>query len=275
MDTWSYSWAIRNLIAEFLMPPGIWLLIILVALICIRRIWLKNTIIVFALMGIWISSTNFFAIQLVQWTDSWMSWAKPPNWIELENQVKLNLYHKQVIVVLGGGRRRGAFESVHYQNQDLSSATLDRLRVAAQFSKKTNLPILVSGGVPDRTTKDELSEAELMALVLNNEFSITARWIENQSNNTDQNAREALKILSDNSVETIYLVTDFLHMPRAIESFNRASKSTQQVILIIPIATSFFRIENLTPQDLYPGNLNKVRRICHEILSKIYYQLNH
>ncbi len=275
MDTWSYSWAIRNLIAEFLMPPGIWLLIILVALICIRRIWLKNTLIVFALIGIWISSTNFFAIQLVQRTDPWMSWEKPPNWVELANQVKSNPHHKQAIVVLGGGRRRGALETVHYHNQDLSAATLDRLRLAAQFSKKTTLPILASGGAPDRTTKDELSEAELMALVLNNEFSITARWIEKHSNNTNQNAGETLKILSEDSVEIIYLVTDFLHMPRAIESFNRASKSTQQVIRITPIATPFFRIENLSPLDLYPGNLNKVRRVCHEILGKIYYQLNH
>ncbi len=226
-------------------------------------------------MGIWISSTNFFAIQLVQWTDPWMHWAKPPNWIELENQVKSNPHHKQAIVVLGGGRRRGAFENVHYQNQDLSSASLDRLRVAVQFSKKTNLPILVSGGAPDRTTKEELSEAELMGLVLNNEFSITARWLEKQSNNTDQNAREAVKILSEDSVEIIYLVTDFLHMPRTIESFNRASQSTQQVIRIVPIATSFFRIENLTPDDFYPGNLNRVRRVFHEILGKIYYQLNH
>ncbi len=275
MDTWSYSWAIRNLIAEFLMPPGIWLLIILVAIICIRRICLKNTLIVFALIGIWISSTNFFAIQLVQWTDPWMSWAKPPNWVELANQVKSNPHHKQAIVVLGSGRRRGALENIHYQNQDLSSASLDRLRVAVLFSKKTNLPIFVSGGAPDRTAKEDLSEAELMALVLTNEFSITARWVEKQSNNTHQNAKESLKILSEDSVEIIYLVTDFLHMPRAIESFNRASKSTQQVIRIIPIPTSFFRIENLTPQDLYPGNLNKVRQVCHEILGKIYYQLNH
>lgn len=257
------------------MPPGIWLLIILLALICVRRIWLKNALIVFALMGIWISSTNFFAIQLVQWTDLWMHWAKPPDWVALENQVTSSPQNKQAIVVLGGGRRRGALESFQYQSQDLSSASLDRLRAAAQFSKKANLPILVSGGAPDRATKEELSEAELMALVLSNEFLITARWIEKQSNNTDQNAREAVKILSENSVETIYLVTDFLHMPRAIQSFNQASKSGELVIRIIPIATSFFRIQKLTPQDLYPGNLNKVRRVCHEILGKIYYQLNH
>ncbi len=115
-----------------------------------------------------------------------------------------------------------------------------------------------------------------MALVLTNEFSITARRVENHSNNTDQNAREALKILSENSVEIIYLVTDFLHMPRAIQSFNQANKSREQAMRIIPIATSFFRIENnLTPQNLYPGNLNKVRRVCHEIMRKIYYQLIH
>lgn len=112
-----------------------------------------------------------------------------------------------------------------------------------------------------------------MALVFNSEFLITARWVEKQSNDTDQNAGETLKILSENSVETIYLVTDFLHIPRAIQSFNQATKSTV-VIHIIPIATSFFRVEHLMSDNFYPSNLNRVRRLFHEILGKMYSQLN-
>ena len=122
---------------------------------------------------------------------------------------------------MGGGRRRGALEMNHYSYQDVSSATLDRLRVAAEFAKRAKLPILVSGGAPDRMGGDELTEAELMAMILKNEFSVQLRWLGKTSKNTHENAQDSLEILRRDSVERIYLVTDFLHTPRAQRAFEK------------------------------------------------------
>lgn len=80
--------------------------------------------------------------------------------------------------------------------------------------QKTKLPILVSGGAPDRMGGYELTEAELMAMILKKEFSVEVRWVVKKSNNTHENAQESLEILRRDSVERIYLVTDFLHVPR-------------------------------------------------------------
>ena len=50
------------------------------------------------------------------------------------------------IVVLGGGRNRGALE---YGGETLDAASLGRVRYGARLARLTGLPLLVSGGRPD------------------------------------------------------------------------------------------------------------------------------
>ncbi len=64
------------------------------------------------------------------------------------------------------------------------------------MARTLNIPILVTGGAPDRTTKDEFSEAQVMAKVLRQELGINARWIEDQLNTTEENLKNSLAILS-------------------------------------------------------------------------------
>jgi hypothetical protein len=78
MQTWTLDWAIRNFIAELLMPPGIWSLISLSALFFLRhRQLLQRTLLVFALMMIWVSSTPAFAAWFTHQMDSFLHWPKP------------------------------------------------------------------------------------------------------------------------------------------------------------------------------------------------------
>lgn len=275
MDAWSATWATRNLIAEFLMPPGIWLLFIFITLLWIKKVWLKNSLIIFALLGIWLTATNFFAVTLVQVSDRWMKWPQPPSWTILEKEVKDHASKKQAIVVLGGGRRRGALEMSHYQHQDVSSATLDRLRVAVALAKRTQLPILVSGGAPDRMSADELTEAELMVMILKNEFSVQATWVEMKSNNTHENSQESLEILRTYSIERIYLVTDFLHIPRAQRAFEKCIFKQEVKIEIIPVPSSYFVPEKYSVSDFFPQSLTRVRRVAKEIIGNLLYQLRY
>ncbi len=56
----------------------------------------------------------------------------------------------QAIIILGGGRQMGALDLLEYQYQNLRPQSIERLRAGARLAKVTNLPILLSGGTPDR-----------------------------------------------------------------------------------------------------------------------------
>lgn len=87
---------------------------------------------------------------------------------------------------------------------------MERLRFCARLAKATHLPFLVTGGAPDRVDK-KLPEAILMSHVFHDELGIKTKWIESNSNATQENAR----MLKKSRVQVIYLVTHFWHIPRA------------------------------------------------------------
>ena len=287
MDTWSYSWAIRNLIAEFLMPPGIFLIVILMTLLIIKRSWLRNTLIMASVMSIWFTSTNYFAIQITKLAGYVLEWPQPLNIHNLSastrhatSNSKLAKDSSSAIIVLGGGRRKGAIDVPEYQSQDVSAQAIERLRHAARLARALDIPILVSGGAPDRTTKAELSEAQLMAQVLRQEFGIGPKWIEDQSNTTEENLRNSLAILSRGNIEKVYLVTHFWHMPRAKAIFEKEfgkelDNQLGKEVEVIPVPTSFYLKQQFTPLDFYPSNegFQRTRYIWHELLGNLWYRL--
>ncbi len=300
MDTWSYSWAIRNLIAEFLMPPGIFLIVILMTLVIIKRSWLRNTLIVASVMSIWLTSTNYFAIQITKLAGYVFEWPQPFNIDNLSASTryvtsnnKLAKNPSSAIIVLGGGRRKGAIDVPEYQSQDVSAQAAERLRHAARLARTLNIPILVSGGSPDRTTKDELSEAQVMAQVLREEFGIDAKWIEDQSNTTEENLKNSLAILSRENIEKVYLVTHFWHMPRAMQTVraiqkndqkqdqkegfkpNRTVEEEQGNITVIATPHGYYQKEQFTPLDFYPSGegFQRARWIFHELWGALYYRI--
>jgi hypothetical protein len=81
-------------------------------------------------------------------------------------------------VILGGGRKVGAIEYPQYQDQNIEARVMERVRYGVTLSQTTRLPILLTGGAPDTTLSNELTEAELTQKVLNNEFQVQAPWLE-------------------------------------------------------------------------------------------------
>jgi uncharacterized SAM-binding protein YcdF (DUF218 family) len=122
----------------------------------------------------------------------------------------------QAIVVLGGGRRLGAAE---WGGETVSAESLERLRYAAWLAKLSHLPILVTGGMPDGGRHPE---AYWMAQVLKQDYGVTARWQEGQSRDTGESARMSRALLAGEQITSIVLVTDVVHMPRALELFTDA-----------------------------------------------------
>jgi uncharacterized SAM-binding protein YcdF (DUF218 family) len=110
------------------------------------------------------------------------------------------------IVILGGGARAAA----EYGGPAPSLITLQRLAYGAFVARATRLPILVSGNT---------QEAAAMRNSLQRDFGVPARWVEDQSRDTQQNAQRSAVILKRANASTIVLVTSASHMNRAVVEF--------------------------------------------------------
>ncbi len=105
------------------------------------------------------------------------------------------------------------------EKTDLGPLTLLRLRTAAELARRTGLPILVSGGrPPDGTT----SLAALMAESLRRDFGTPARWLDDHSDDTWENAADSAAILRREGIGSVYVVTHAWHMRRAMIAFRHA-----------------------------------------------------
>ena len=275
METWSIGWALRNLLSELLTPPGIWIVWVLLMLFLIKKHELiKKALITIGLLMIWVTSTNYFAVQFTNFAGHWLTWPAPlteANILLQLNKTGTTLnYQPQAIIVLGGGRRKGALEApIDYHQQDLSPSSLERLRYGARLAKQTNLPILVTGGAPDKTNTNDLAEAQVMKIVLEKEYSVSPKWIEDQSNTTQENALRSAEILKKDGIKSVYLVTHFWHMPRAKAVFEK------QGLKVVEAPMGFYQKTAFTPLDFYPSSegFQRTRWIWHEILGNLWYRV--
>lgn len=140
----------------------------------------------------------------------------------------------QAIVVLAAGRLRGAPE---YGGRDIPDYTaLARLRYAAHLQRRTDLPLLVSGGTIGKPRAGErpYSLADAMAVALREDFGVPVRWVEARSRDTAENAAYSAALLRQGEVRRILLVTDAMHMARARAAFERAG------LEVVDAPTMFF-----------------------------------
>jgi len=94
--------------------------------------------------------------------------------------------------------------------------TLERLADAAREERRLGLPVLVSGGRPDRV--DE-SLAGMMSAVLQDDFRVPVQWREDRSRNTFENAAFSAEILRRAGVPSALLVAHCGDMARPLWSF--------------------------------------------------------
>jgi len=172
----------------------------------------------------------------------------------------------EAIVILGAGLR----DSSSMQKPNVTISLLERLRFGAYLQRKTSLPILVTGG----STHATATEAEVMKQVLEDEFHAKVDFFEDKSRTTKENAEFSLKILREEGIKSIFLVSNSWHLKRAESLFN----SYADGITIVPIADFYFNDEKfkLVWEDFLPSvsTLYYARRIWYEYLAGFLLKMN-
>jgi uncharacterized SAM-binding protein YcdF (DUF218 family) len=148
----------------------------------------------------------------------------------------------QAIVIFGGGVRRAAPE---YGGDTLGRLTLERVRYAALVARKTELPVLVSGGAVYGGTE----EALLMKRALEEEFGVRVKWVEDRSRDTRTNALHTAAMLIPQGITRVVLVAHSFDMPRAIAELMAAG--LQVVPAPTAVAAPHLTVDH--PMELFPS----------------------
>lgn len=196
---------IRALIKTLMLPPAANLLLLLLAWLSWRRYpRLAKLSAALSLLSLYLLSTPWVSVGLMNSLDS-----RYPAVVLASDSLP------DAIVILGGGRNPQADE---YGGDTVSTPTLVRLRYGAYLHRQTAVPVLVSGG---RVHGELKSEAALMASVLKDDFRVAAKWLDEKSRNTHENAKYSAELLLAEDRKRIWLVTQAWHMPRSVAAFER------------------------------------------------------
>lgn len=168
------------------------------------------------------------------------------------------------LVILGGGRRPYAVE--YGIPETASGSTLERLRYGAKLAREYHLPILVSGGKPHLgTSRGHMTEGDLMREILESEYHLPVRWVENRADDTLQNAQYSAPLLRADGIQSIWLVTNSWHAERAKRAFEA------QGLTVTPTPTNFPPPRRLSANDFIPSfnGLNVSRSLLYDWLNRL------
>ena len=209
-----------------LLPPGLFVVIAGLALCLRRKRRVSLFLLWFALTLLYVCSTPLASRALAGRLEQ----SFPPLALDVPLTPAVG-----AIVVLGCDRYANAPE---YGRDEVSACTLVRLRYAAELQARSGLPVLLSGGRP---LGEAESEAQLMDRVMTDRFGIKARWLEQDSRSTAENAAGSAALLRAANIQRIALVTHAMHMPRAVRSFRR------QGLEPVPAPTQYYSAADHRP----------------------------
>ena len=191
---------LKTLLKAIVFPPAGPLLLAMLGLCLIkRRPRLARACLIFGLGSLWVLSTPWGSDALAGLAEHY-----PP--LDLRSADGA-----QAIVILGGGGQR-AF-APEYGGPAAEPLLLERLSFGAYIARKTGLPILVTG---------YHVEAAAMRDSLQRNFDANVRWLDDQSYDTFENARNSVRLLKADNVHRVVLVTRATHMWRSVHEFTAA-----------------------------------------------------
>lgn len=203
-------YVIKNIYTVFLLPPGIFIVLLLLLAFYLRRKDKKSTRLVLALAFLlYIFSTPFVGDLLLFPLESRYS---PPEKLQGD-----------VLVMLGGGAT-GHVPDVNGTGT-MNGSSCNRLMTVARLARASQLPVIISTGqvYPDDGSEALIAERILIELGIPKE-RIT---LDNNSLNTMASARNMPALLAQNHFKNPILVTSAFHMHRSVRSFAKYEVAVQ------------------------------------------------
>jgi uncharacterized SAM-binding protein YcdF (DUF218 family) len=212
---------LKPILTALVLPPaGPLLLAMLGVLVATRRKGLGLALATLGIAATFVLSTNGLALVLAPHLMPSVAAAKPQD-----------LQQVQAVIVLGGGVHR---EAPEYGAAQPSPYTLQRLRYGVWLARKTGKPLGFAGGVGwGAAGMATEPEGHVARRVLQEEYGLALRWVDDQSRDTAENATRMAGILQGEGIRRIALVTDASHMPRAAAAFRGAGFE------VVPAPTDF------------------------------------
>jgi uncharacterized SAM-binding protein YcdF (DUF218 family) len=169
------------------------------------------------------------------------------------------------IIVLSADARRS---DVPGEPDMVGPLTLERLAEAARQYRRLGLPILVSGGPPGT---GERSLAALMSKALQEDFGVPARWHEDRSRNTFENASFSAAILRHAGIGAALVVVHPWDMARALWSFRAVGYP------VVPAPAPERQSLSLSPTAFLPQipALRDSYYALHELIGLAWYRLRY
>jgi uncharacterized SAM-binding protein YcdF (DUF218 family) len=211
---------LKPILTALVLPPAGPLLLVLLGLglVAVRRRAAGLAVALGATAGLWLLACQAVAIGLA-------GWLLPP----VAPMPKAQWPTVQAIVVLGGGVLR---EAPEYGEAQPAGPTLSRLRYGARLSRESGKPLAFAGGVGWASAQSDMApEGAVATSTLRQDWGITPRWVDAQSRDTLENAREMRRLLA--GIDRIALVTDAWHMPRSVLAFEAVG------FQVVPAPTGF------------------------------------
>lgn len=220
----------KVLATSLLFPPGLGILICLIAFHFLKKKTLAfgRFLLFIGLVVSWGLSTEamgrFLSVMLIS---------------EVEQPTNINIEEVDAIVVLTGGMNYAG--EVGWLPRKESYR---RGAVAFELQNRigSRVPIIISGG--KTAGLKHPSEAQVVQRQFDrHQAQITPVWLEESSSSTYENALHSVAMLKNKEMDTVFLVTSEIHMPRALAAFRGRG--------IDPIPFPVFALER---RELYWGD---------------------
>jgi uncharacterized SAM-binding protein YcdF (DUF218 family) len=203
-------------VVGWILPPGLFVLALaVVALVLWKRSRRYSIVLACTALVLYLCSIPLVAYALVRPLEQKYA---PPKEVQGD-----------VIVMLGGGATPDT-PDVGGTGM-LSGSAANRLLTVARLYRETRLPIILSGGqvFPDDGVESEIARRQLMALGVPSD----AIFVENQSRNTEENAKYTKSLLERHGFRRPILVTSAFHMRRSVIDFANVGVS------VVPYPTDY------------------------------------
>ncbi|ATX81472.1 Uncharacterized SAM-binding protein YcdF, DUF218 family [Mariprofundus ferrinatatus] len=246
-----------KLLSQLILPPGGLILLALIGLFFHRQL-LGRLLIFFSLFSFWALSMEPVRDVLLMPLEQ----ASPPF-----KPDQLPRHERLAVVVLGGGVYEQAPE---FGSRDaLKPQAMMRTIYAAELAKSTGLDVYASGGVV--LTEGVEPEGVVMQRWLKR-FGVAEEKIhvEASSGNTWENAANLKKLLAENDISTVILVTTAWHMPRSVSSFRAHGLKVIAAPCDFKVSRRGYDLRSALPRwDVFAESCDGL----HEYLGMLWYRL--